>query len=122
MRKFDSALVFAQLTFTTAEKLNRKTDADLARLRIAATLIRLKKMQPAEKELDYFRINPIPWSDASLTVRYETILGNYFLANDDKRKSKLHYDSAFAVLQHNSFPELLIIIYNEIAGSYYELH
>jgi two-component system, sensor histidine kinase PdtaS len=119
--KYDSSLVFADRTFRSAQKLNLPTEMYMAQFKKTASLIRLKRMQEAEKELDFFQKNIDQRQDANLLVRYETLLGNYYLAKREEDKSKFHYDSALAIIKHNAFPELLIIVYNDMAGAYYDL-
>ena len=84
-----------------------------------AALIRLKKIPEAKKELEFFDQHTNHRQDANLSVRYQTLLGNYYLATKNEASSKKHYDSALAVISRNAFPELLIIVYNDMAMAYY---
>jgi two-component sensor histidine kinase len=120
LRKYDSALVFANMSFASAKKLNMSTDMYMAQFTKASSLISLKKIKQAEHELAFFQQNKNHLQDANLLIRYQTLLGNYYLAKKQENNSKLHYDSALAVLKRNAFPELLIILYSNMAGAYYE--
>jgi two-component system, sensor histidine kinase PdtaS len=119
--KYDSSLVFADMAFRSAQKLNLPTEMYMAKFKKTSSLIRLKKIQEADKELIFFQKNIDQRQDANLLVRYQTLLGNYYLAKRDVNQSKFHYDSALAIIKHNAFPELLIIVYNDMAGAYYEM-
>jgi two-component system, sensor histidine kinase PdtaS len=118
--KYDSALVFANMAFISAKKLNLPTDMYMAKFTKTASLIRLKKIKDAEKELLFFKQNENHHQDANLLIRYQTLLGDYCLAVNEESDSKMHYDSALAIVKRNAFPELLIIIYSNMAGAYYE--
>ena len=118
--KFDSALIYSNKAFRSAEKLNLSTDMYMAQFKKASSLIRLKRIQEAEQELLFFEQNRNQMQDANLLIRYQTLLGNYYLARKQENNSKLHYDSALAILKRNAFPELLIIVYNDMAGAYFE--
>jgi two-component system, sensor histidine kinase PdtaS len=119
--KYDSSLVFADMAFRSAQKLNLPTEMYMAKFKKTSSLIRLKRIREAEEELDFFQKNIDQRQDANLLVRYQTVLGNYYLAKGEENKSKFHYDSALAIIKHNTFPELLIIVYNDMAGAYYEM-
>jgi two-component system, sensor histidine kinase PdtaS len=119
LAKFDSALFFSNLAFTAAEKLNLSTEMYMAKIKKASSLIRLKKIKEAEGEIAFFEKTIKQRQDANLQVRYQTLLGSYFLAINDEKKSTFHYDSALAVIKRNAFPELLIIVYNDMAAAYY---
>jgi two-component system, sensor histidine kinase PdtaS len=121
LRKYDSSLIFADMSFRSAKKSGMPTDMYMAQFTKTTSLIRLKKLKEAEKELSFFQQSIDQRQDANLLVRYQTVLGNYYLAKGEENKSKLHYDSALAIIKHNAFPELLIIVYNDMAGAYYEL-
>jgi two-component system, sensor histidine kinase PdtaS len=118
--KFDSAFIYADKAFRSAEKLNLSTDMYMAQFKKTASLIRLKKIGEAEQELVFFEQNKNHFQDANLLIRYQTLLGNYYLAKKKENDSKLHYDSALAILKRNAFPELLIIVYNDMATAYFE--
>jgi two-component system, sensor histidine kinase PdtaS len=119
LAKFDSALFFSGLAFTAAEKLNLRTEMYMAKIKKASSLIRLKKIKEAEAEIVFFGKTINQRQDANLLVRYQTLLGSYFLAIKDEKQSKFHYDSALAVIKRNAFPELLIIVYNDMAAAWY---
>ncbi len=118
--KFDSSLIFANIAFSSAQKLNFATDMYMAQFTRTASLIRLKKIKEAEQELLFFEQNKNHFQDANLLIRYQTLLGNYYLAKKQENISRFHYDSALAIVKHNAFPELLIIIYNDMATAYFE--
>jgi two-component sensor histidine kinase len=118
--RFDSALLYANVSFDAAEKLNMPTDMYMAKFSKISSLIRLRKMKQAGDELAFFQRNKNHLQDANLQLRYHTLLGNYYLAMDQEPVSKLHYDSARAVINDYEFPELLIILFSNISESYYD--
>jgi two-component system, sensor histidine kinase PdtaS len=120
LAKFDSSLLFADMAFQSAKKLNLPTEMYMAEFKKTASLIRLKKIKEAEGQLVFFQQDIHFRQDANLRIRYQTLLGNYYLAKKDENKSRVHYDSALDIIKRNAFPELLIIVYNDMAGSYYE--
>lgn len=114
---FDSAIIYSTIACKAATKLNLWTDVYMAEISKTAALIRLGKIKLAEEELKFFD-QLIPQQDANLSIRYQTLLGNYYLATGDEAASQLHYDSALHIINNHTFPELLIIVYNNIADSY----
>lgn len=118
--KFDSAFLYADKAFYAAKKLNMTTDMYMAQFKKTASLVRLKKIKEAEQELLFFQQHRDHFQDANLRIRYQTLLGNYYLAKNQEKLSKFHYDAALAIIKHNSFPELLIIVYADMATAYFE--
>jgi two-component system, sensor histidine kinase PdtaS len=119
LAKFDSTLLYADISFNAAEKLGMPTEMYMAKFKKTAALIRLKKLEEADQELRFFGQDIKHRQDANLLVRYETLLGNYWLSKNDEQKSKSHYDSAMAIIKNYVFPELLIIVLHDMAESYF---
>ena len=120
LRKFDSSLLYAEQSLLAAKLVNTPADAYMATMKKIACLIRLKKITAAENALQFFDTAANKPQDANLMVRYQSLLGNYYLAKKQYAASKMHYDSALGVINHNSFPELLLIVYENMASSWYE--
>lgn len=118
--QFDSALLFANQSLHAAEKTGLLTDGYLARLKKASALIHLKNIEAAQKELSFFTPGKISAQDANLRVRYETLLGSFYAAQQEETASQRHFDSALAVINIYAFPELLLIVYEEMAAIYYD--
>lgn len=118
---YDSALIYASMAVDLAKKSDRLTDMYMSHFWETASLIRLKKIEDAEAALKYFQGSDRFVQDANLQMHYQTLMGNYYLAKNEKNIGKLHYDSAQAIIKKNAFPELLIVLYNNMAQSYFQL-
>jgi len=121
-RRFDSALYFADYSLQLANKLNRSTDAYMAKVSKVSALMRLKRWNEADKQIEEIRdLRNSLGNDVNLRMRYWTINGNYYLLRNDTALASLYYDSALKMAVQTAFPELQLLIYSNIAESYYDL-
>jgi tetratricopeptide (TPR) repeat protein len=119
-RKFDSALFYAKLALQSAEKKNLTTDIYLAHLSIAASNTRLKKMKEAQQEIAVLREKNIPAADINFLIRYYVLLANYYFAQGNKTTAFKYYDTAMDVADSKLYPELRLVVYKNMAESFYE--
>ena len=117
-KKFDSALWYSNFSVTIAKKLNDRTTARASSLNRIAAMIRLRQFEEARQELDKFsKIQMAEWEMTS-RIRYESINGNYYLAMNENEKAKEVYDSALKHASITNTPDLLAIVYSNMADSY----
>jgi two-component sensor histidine kinase len=121
-RKFDSALYYAGVALQGAEKKNMNTDIYLARFSIVASLIRLKKLNEAQKYFRLLQEKIIPSTDLNFSIRYYVLLANYQLARGNKTAGNAYYDTALNIAGSTLYPETRLFVYKNIAESYYELN
>jgi len=117
-QKFDSAFYYAHIALQSAEKKNLATDVYMARFSMAASLIRLKKLNAAEDEINLLHKDSLQ-SDINFLIRYYVLKANYCLAKTDKKNSAAYYDTALNIAGKNLYPASRLFIYKNMAESYY---
>lgn len=120
-KQFDSSLWYSNLTLALANSLNYEASIILSTLNRIASLIRLKKLSEAKKELDDFSTIPVPRSDMNTRLRYEIICGNYYLIAQNAEKATKHYNAAIALAEEQNTPDQLGLVYSNMADSYSDL-
>jgi len=94
----------------------------MAKVSKVSALMRLKRWNEADKQIEEIRdLRNSLGNDVNLRVRYWTINGNYNLLRNDTALAGLYYDSALKMAVQTAFPELQLLIYSNIAESYYDL-
>ena len=118
--KYDSALLYSDFTISVGTKLNeRRALRDYSINRIAA-LIRLKRLEEAKLELNKFvNVLFVNW-DLNSRIKYESVLGNYYMAMRENEKGLATYDSALKHASIANTPELQAVVYSNMADSYAE--
>src|SRR5262245_17890726 len=91
-RQFDSALWYAGYCVEAANRINQKTILQTSTHNRIAALIRLKRMEEANREITRFAEKLVPRSDLSTRIRFESITGNYSLALNDPGNARIRYD------------------------------
>src|SRR5262245_44198125 len=120
-RRFDSSLYFADVSLQLATKLQRSTNAYMAKFSIANALMRLKRWEEADKQMWEIRDSRSSFGqDLNLKIRYWTINGNYYLLKKDSSLAKIYYDSALHASIEEAFPELQLLTYFNIAETQYD--
>ncbi len=119
-RLFDSALYFSGLARSGAEKAGMLTEAYMADINSAMSLIRLKKWDQAQAILQQLSTHIYNNQDENRRLRYEICWGNYYLSKGDSATATIYYNKAKKLAGENSFPEMYALIYRNIAESHYE--
>ena len=119
-KKYDSSLMYASRALHLAQQHGKQSDMELSRLNRAAALIRLKRFDEAGKEIDQLSKLDVRGSNVNLVVRYNVLMGNYYLARKDDKQAATYYDSALKRADLIRFPELYALIFNNMADSYYD--
>lgn len=119
-RLFDSALYFSGLARNGAEKAGMLTEAYMADINSAMSLIRLKKWDQAQAILQQLSTHIYNNQDENRRLRYEICWGNYYLSKGDSATATIYYYKAKKLAGENSFPEMYALIYRNIAESHYE--
>lgn len=119
-KKYDSALLFAEMVIQQAGKMNFQNIVVSAQLSRIAVLIRLQRLQEASFAIN--RMNPkfTGKNDLHLQTKFQVIKGNLHLAENLEQKAMRHYDTALTIASTWAFPEMLAMIYKNIGDSYYE--
>lgn len=117
-KKFDSALLYLNLSVKKATNLKLFHDADLSRLNRVGTYIRLNNMKGAEKELADIIATTIDTADQNIMIRYYIQQGNYHTAGEAFEKGKQHYDKAIEVANRIGVPEMYGMVYENMAEAY----
>lgn len=119
-RLFDSALYFSGVARNGAEKAGMLTEAYMADINSAMSLIRLKKWDQAQAILQQLSTHIYNNQDENRRLRYEICWGNYYLSKGDSATATIYYNKAKKLAGENSFPEMYALIYRNIAESHYE--
>jgi two-component sensor histidine kinase len=119
-RQFDSALWFGSFTAELAEKLGQKNTAQTAQLNKIAALIRLNRLEDAGNALSRFTDKQVTQSDLNTRIRFEAIAGNYYMAQKDMEGARAQYDTAIRHASATNTPDLLAVVYSNMADSYAE--
>lgn len=118
--KYDSALWYSDLTISLANKLNEKRALRDYSLNRIAALIRLKRLEEAKLELNKFvNVQFVSW-DLNARIKYESVLGNYYMGMHENEKALATYDSALKHASIANTPELQAVVYGNMADSYAE--
>jgi two-component sensor histidine kinase len=117
-KKFDSALWYSNVSIALAKKLNDRTTLRTSTLNKISAMIRLKQFEEAKRDLDIFsKIQLAEW-EMTTRIRYESLNGNYYLALKENEKAKEVYDSALKHASITNTPDLLAVVYGNMADSY----
>jgi two-component sensor histidine kinase len=119
-RLFDSALYFSIVARNGAEKTGMLTEAYMADINSAMSLIRLKKWNEAQAIMQQLSSHIYNNQDENRRLRYEICWGNYYLSKGDSATATTYYNKAKKLAGENSFPEMYALIYRNIAESHYE--
>lgn len=117
-KKFDSALLYLNLSVKKAINLKLFHDADLSRLNRVGTYIRLNNMKVAEKELADVIATTTDTGDQNIMIRYYIQQGNYHTAVEAFEKGKQHYNKAIEVANRIGVPEMYGMVYENMAEAY----
>jgi two-component system, sensor histidine kinase PdtaS len=117
-KKFDSALLYLNLSIKKATGLKLFHDADLSRLNRVGTYIRLNNMKEAEKELADVIATTTDTADQNVMIRYYIQQGNYHTADEAFEKGKQHYDKAIEVANRIGVPDMYGMVYENMAEAY----
>lgn len=118
--QYDSSLHYAALAAAIARQEGLTMQLRLSELSSAASLIRLQKLPAAAKLLDHLAQRAKDSTDKNFLVRFFVLKGNYFLARNDLRQGHLFYEKALQLADSAFSQELQLLIYKNIACSYYE--
>ncbi|MEP6513858.1 MAG: histidine kinase dimerization/phosphoacceptor domain -containing protein, partial [Parafilimonas sp.] len=80
-----------------------------------------KKIREAQKEFNLLQKKDIPSGDINFSIRYYVLLANYHFAQGNKTIAYTYYDTALNIADHILYPELRLVVYKNMAESYYEL-
>ncbi|MEJ7739272.1 MAG: sensor histidine kinase [Chitinophagaceae bacterium] len=114
---FDSALHCLNLSVDLASTLKLTHDADISRLDRAGTLIRLHRMNEAEKDIIYIA-DQGDTSDLNIRIRYLIQKGNYLTAQQKFEEGKRMYSDALAAAGTIGVPEMYGMVYKHMAEAY----
>jgi len=114
-KRFDSALWYSKAGIALARKLNDKTTARASSLNKMSALIRLRQFEEASQDIDIFSKIQVPDWDMTTRIRFESICGSYYLAKKETEKAKQVYDSALTHASRTNTPDLLAIVYGNMA-------
>jgi two-component sensor histidine kinase len=117
-QKFDSAFYYARIALQAAEKKNMQTDIYMARFSITASLIRLRKLKEAKKEISLLHKDSLQ-SDINFLIHYYVLKANYCSAKNDKKNCTANYDTALNIASEKLHPESRLFIYKNMAELYY---
>jgi len=120
-RKYDSALWYSNFSLSVAQKLNERITARVAFLNRTASLIRLKRLDEARQDLNRFAEVLLPPGDMNFRVRYESMIGNYYMARKEFEKATEAYDLALKHASQINTPDLQAVVYSNMADSYADL-
>lgn len=120
-RMYDSALYYSGLARGGAEKLDLSTEAYMADINSAMSLIRLQKWKEAEEILQKLSTRIYNNQDENRRLRYEICWGNFHLSKADTATARVFYNKAKKIATDNSYPEMFALIYRNMAESYYEI-
>ncbi|MEO7309353.1 MAG: sensor histidine kinase [Chitinophagaceae bacterium] len=119
-RLFDSSNLFSKIAYIGAQKLGLTTEAYMADINTAMSLIRLKDWKAAEEVLLRLGKSVYNNQDDNRRFRYEIAYGNFYLSQGDIPKGNIWFDKARQTLKDNYYPERLALIYRNKAESYFE--
>ena len=118
--KYDSALAYSDFSISIADKLNKKRQLRDYSLNRIAALIRLKRLEEAKQDLNKFvNVQFVNW-DLNSRIKYESVLGNYYMAMRENERALSIYDSALKHASMPNTPELQAVVYSNMADSYAE--
>ena len=120
-KSYDSALWYSNFSISLAQKLNERNTARVSSLNRTATLIRLKRLEEAKKDLNKFAVVQLADWDMNSRIRYESITGNYYMASKEYEKANAAYDSAISHASTTNTPDLQAVVYANMADSYADL-
>lgn len=119
-RMYDSALYFSALAHKGAMQTGMTTEAYMADINSAMSLIRLKNWNEAESILKQLSGHIYNNQDENRRLRYEIGWGNFYLSQGDTAKGAIYFNKAKKIASENSYPEMYALIYRNMAESYYE--
>jgi len=120
-RTYDSALWYSNYSISLAQKLGDRNTVRVSSINRTASLIRLKKMDEAKQDLDRLAKVYVAAGDMNSKTRYESILGNYYMALKQFEKANAAYDSALQRASLTNTPDLQAVVYSNMADSYADL-
>ncbi len=119
-RQFDSALWYSNTSIAISDKLRQQYTLETSRLNRIAALVRLMRLEEARNELSRFDDSQMPKSDLNIKIRYEVVSANYLMAAGDNKKALTQYDSAIRHASATNTPDLLAVVYSNMADAYAE--
>jgi len=119
-KKFDSALWYSNFNISLATKLDEKNVLRISTLNRIAALIRLKRTDDAWQDISKFSRQRIPDWDMTTRIRLESLTGNYYVVLRDTERARITYDSALKHASRTNTPDLLAVVYGNMADSYAE--
>jgi two-component system, sensor histidine kinase PdtaS len=119
-KQFDSSLMYASQALQLAQQYSKSSNMELSRLNKAAALVRLNRLPEAGEEIKELQKLDVNGTNVNLMVRYNVLMGNFYLAKRADSLARHHYDVALRRAALNQFPELYAVVYNNMADSYYE--
>jgi two-component sensor histidine kinase len=121
-RQFDSALWYSDISLALAGKLHQQYTLQTSHLNRIAALVRLMRLDEGRKELNQFEEIQVPQSDLNIKIRFEVINANFYMALRENKKAVALYDSAIRHASATNTPDLLAVVYSNMADSYAEQH
>lgn len=114
---FDSALHCVDQAIELASALKLQHDEYISRLDRVGVLIRLKKLDDAQKDLTYIGKKG-DTSDLNISLRYFIQSGNLLVASQKFEEAKLNYDRALQVADRIAVPDMYGLVYRDMAEAY----
>jgi hypothetical protein len=118
-QKYDSAFYYANIALEAAKKKDMRTDIYMAHFSMAASLIRLKKLKEAQKEIILLQQENSLQNDVNFLIRYYVLQASYALAKNDKKDCNAYCDTALSIASQKLYAEPRLFIYKNMAESYY---
>ena len=117
-RRFDSAVYYANYAFALAQKLDLDFEAWYAKLDKINALIKWEKIEEAQSEIRTLPAAKFLRQDMNLYTRYHSMMGNFYLSQNNELMAGRHYDSALQNARWYLFPEMMALVYQSMADAF----